>query len=147
MTVSKMTSKEIAAVAALDQELFSKESWSEADFEASLTDPNRFFWVAMEERTLLGFCGISQSFEQGDLLTIGVCSKQRGRGIGSILLRQAIETFQEQGGKDLFLEVRASNTAAKALYEKFGFRQIGIRKGYYQQPAEDGLVYRLEVYE
>ncbi len=143
MTVSKLTSKEIAAVAALDKELFSKESWSEADFEASLTDPSRFFWVATEEDALLGFCGISQSFEQGDILNIGVCPDARGKGIGSKLLKQAIETFKEQGGKELFLEVRASNDAAKALYEKFGFRQIGIRKGYYQQPAEDGLVYRL----
>ena len=147
MTVSKLTSKEIPAVAALDQELFSKESWSEADFAASLTDPTRFFWVAMEGETLLGFCGLSQSFEQGDILNIGVCPKERGKGIGGKLLQKAIETFKEQGGKDLFLEVRASNTAAKALYEKFGFLQIGIRKGYYQQPAEDGLFYKLEVSE
>lgn len=96
---------------------------------------------------MLGFCGLSQSFEQGDILNIGVCPAQRGKGIGSVLLQQAMETFKEQGGKELFLEVRASNTAAKALYEKFGFRRIGIRKGYYQQPAEDGLVYRLEVSE
>ena len=147
MTVSKLTTKEIPAVAALDRQLFSKESWSEADFTASLTDPSRFFWVAMEGETLLGFCGLSQSFEQGDILNIGVCPKERGKGIGSILLQKAIETFKEQGGKELFLEVRASNTAAKALYEKFGFVQIGVRKGYYQQPAEDGLVYQLEVSE
>lgn len=147
MTVSKMTSKEVPAVAALDRELFSKESWSEADFNGSLTDPTRFFWVAKEEERLLGFCGLSQSFEQGDILNIGVCPDARGKGIGSALLRQAIQTFGEQSGKVLFLEVRASNTAARALYEKFGFRQIGIRKGYYQQPVEDGLVYRLEVSE
>ena len=147
MTVSKLSTQEIPAVAALDRALFSKESWSEADFEASLADPTRFFWVAKEGETLLGFCGLSQSFEQGDILNIGVCPDQRGKGIGSILLQQAIQCFKEQGGKELFLEVRASNAAAKALYEKFGFCRIGIRKNYYQQPAEDGLVYRLEVSE
>lgn len=147
MTVSKLTLQEIPAVAALDRELFSKESWSEADFTASLTDPTRFFWVAMEGETLLGFCGLSQSFEQGDILNIGVCPKARGKGIGSALMQEAIQTFKAQGGKQLFLEVRASNTAAKALYEKFGFRQIGVRKGYYQQPTEDGFVYQLEVSE
>lgn len=145
MTVSKLTMREIPAVAALDRALFSKESWSEADFETSLVDPTRFFWVAMEEETLLGFCGLSQSLEQGDILNIGVCPDQRGKGIGSVLLQQAITAFKDQGGKELFLEVRASNVAAKALYEKFGFCRIGIRKNYYQQPAEDGLVYRLEV--
>lgn len=147
MTVSKLTTKEIPAVAALDRQLFSKESWSEAAFSASLTDPSRTFWVAMEGETLLGFCGLSQSFEQGDILNIGVCPAQRGKGIGSLLLQAAINAFKEQGGKELFLEVRASNAAAKALYEKFGFQRLGVRKNYYQQPAEDGLVYRLEVSE
>lgn len=147
MTVSKLTTKEIPAVAALDRQLFSKESWSEAAFAASLADPSRTFWVAMEGETLLGFCGLSQSFEQGDILNIGVCPAQRGKGIGSLLLQEAINAFKEQGGKELFLEVRASNAAAKALYEKFRFQRIGVRKNYYQQPAEDGLVYRLEVSE
>ena len=145
MTVSKLTTKEIPAVAALDRQLFSKESWSEAAFAASLADPSRTFWVAMEGETLLGFCGLSQSFEQGDILNIGVCPAQRGKGIGSLLLQEAINAFKEQGGKELFLEVRASNAAAKALYEKFGFQRIGVRKNYYQQPAEDGLIYKLEV--
>ena len=112
MTVSKLTTKEIPAVAALDRQLFSKESWSEAAFAASLADPSRTFWVAMEGETLLGFCGLSQSFEQGDILNIGVCPAQRGKGIGSLLLQEAINAFKEQGGKELFLEVRASNAAA-----------------------------------
>lgn len=147
MTVSKLTTKEIPAVAALDRQLFSKESWSEEAFTASLADPSRTFWVAMEGETLLGFCGLSQSFEQGDILNIGVCPAQRGKGIGSLLLQEAINAFKEQGGKELFLEVRASNAAAKALYEKFRFQRIGVRKNYYQQPAEDGLIYKLEVSE
>lgn len=145
MTVSKLTIKEVPAVAALDRALFSKESWSEADFIQSLSDPTRAFWVAKEGEALLGFCGISQSFEQGDLLNIGVCPEARGKGIASALLAAALQAFKEAEGKELFLEVRASNGAAQALYEKFGFRRIGVRRGYYQQPMEDGLVYCLEV--
>ncbi len=145
MTVSKMTAADILAVAALDQKLFSGESWSEKDFETSLADATRFFWVAKEGETLLGFCGLSQAFEQGDILNIGVEPSARGVGVGSALLQAAVAQFCAAGGKELFLEVRASNTAAKALYEKFGFRQLSVRRGYYQQPKEDGLVYRLEV--
>ncbi len=145
MTVSKMTAAEIAAVAALDRRLFSGESWSEKDFESSLSDATRFFWVAREGDALLGFCGLSMVLDQGDILNIGVEPSARGKGIGSALLQAAVEQFRTAGGKELFLEVRASNLAAKALYEKFGFRQLSVRRGYYQQPKEDGLVYRLEV--
>lgn len=145
MTVSKMTPTETAAVAALDGKLFSDESWSEKDFETSLTDPTRHFWVAKEGEVLLGFCGLSQSFEQGDILNIGVEPAARGKGIGSALLQAAVDQFRADGGRELFLEVRASNAPAKALYEKFGFRQIGVRRGYYQRPTEDGSIYRLEV--
>jgi ribosomal-protein-alanine N-acetyltransferase len=137
----------IAAVADLDGRLFSGESWSPKDFELSLADPDRSFWVAEEEGGFLGFCGLSQCLDQGDILNIGVEPSARGKGIGSALLAAAIEQFRAVGGEKLFLEVRSSNTAAKALYEKFGFRQISIRRGYYRQPTEDGLVYCLEVHK
>ena len=146
MTVNKMNPREVSAAAALDQMLFSEESWSEADLAASLEDPSRRFWSAMEGDVLVGFCGISQSFEQGDLLTIGVHPDHRRKGIGNALLSVALESFAQSGGRELFLEVRASNEGAKHLYEKFGFLPIGVRRGYYQQPKEDGLVYRLEVH-
>ncbi|MBQ7088187.1 MAG: GNAT family N-acetyltransferase, partial [Clostridia bacterium] len=70
----------------------------------------------------------------------------RRGGIGSALLAAMIEAFRQEGGQSLFLEVRASNLPARSLYEKFGFTQIGIRRNYYQQPQEDGLVYCLEVH-
>lgn len=145
MTVNRMNAEQIPAVAALDAALFSGESWSRKDFEESLSDPSRAFWVAEEDGAFLGFCGLSFSFEQGDILNIGVEPSARKNGVGSALLQAAVEYFRAVGGKELFLEVRASNAAAKGLYEKFGFMPIGVRRGYYQQPAEDGLVYRLEV--
>ena len=145
MTVNRMTAGDVPAAAALDRQLFSSEYWSEEDFYSSLKDPARIFFTAYEGKTFLGFCGLQQSFEQGDILTIGVDPARRRQGIAGALLTAMIEEFRRQGGASLFLEVRASNTAARGLYEKFGFRQIGIRKNYYQQPAEDGLVYLLEV--
>lgn len=145
MTVSKMTAEDVPAAAALDRRLFSGECWSEEDFYASLSDPSRLFFAAYEGERFLGCCGLQQSFEQGDVLTVGVDPDLRRKGVGSALLTALIEAFRQQGGLTLFLEVRASNTPARHLYEKFGFRQIGIRRSYYQQPLEDGLVYCLEV--
>ncbi len=145
MTVSKMNSADVPAVAALDQKLFSAECWTEEDFYLSLKDPARLFFAAYIRDTLVGFCGLQQSYEQGDVLTVGVDPAYRRRGIGSELLIALIDTFREQGGTNLFLEVRASNLSAIKLYEKHGFRQTGVRRNYYQQPTEDGLVYMLEV--
>lgn len=147
MTVSNMTQAEVAAVAKLDQALFSAECWSEQAFADSLADETRRFWVAKEGERLLGFCGLSQSFEQGDILNIAVDPAHRQKGVGAALLRTAVEAFTALGGKELFLEVRASNVPARRLYEKCGFLPIGTRHNYYQQPAEDGIIYKLEVKE
>ena len=146
MTVSKMTAADVPAAAALDRRLFSGECWNEEDFYSSLNDPNRIFFAAHEDAFFVGCCGLQQSCEQGDVLTIAVDPAYRRKGIGSALLQAAVAAFAQQGGTNLFLEVRASNESAKALYCKHGFQQIGVRRGYYQQPKEDGLVYVLEVH-
>ena len=146
MTVSKMTAADVSLAAALDRRLFSAECWSEEDFYLSLSDPDRIFFVAYEGERFLGCGGVQKSFEQGDVLTLGVDPDCRRGGIGSTLLTAMIEAFRQEGGQSLFLEVRASNLPARSLYEKFGFTQIGIRRNYYQQPQEDGLVYCLEVH-
>ncbi|MBQ6823618.1 MAG: ribosomal protein S18-alanine N-acetyltransferase [Clostridia bacterium] len=145
MIVSKMTPTDVPAAAALDRRLFSAECWSEEDFASSLQDESRLFLVAREGDTFLGCGGFQQSFEQGDILTVGVDPDHRRMGIGSALLSALIEAFRARGGTTLFLEVRASNAPAVALYEKHGFRRVGVRRNYYQQPTEDGLVYSLEV--
>ena len=146
MTVSKMTARDVPAAAALDRMLFSAECWSEEDFYTSLEDPSRIFFAAYEGELFLGCCGLQQCFDQGDILTVGVHPDHRCKGIGTALMVAMLNVFAAQGGAALFLEVRASNASARALYEKFGFRQIGLRRNYYQQPAEDGLVYCLEVH-
>ncbi len=145
MTVNKMTAADVPAAAALEQRVFTGECWKEEDFYAALEDPARLFLAACDDGVLLGFCGLQQSFEQGDILTLAVRPDFRRRGVGSALLQALIRAFRAAGGTALFLEVRRSNTAAIALYEKNGFRRQGIRRGYYQQPDEDGLVYVLEV--
>lgn len=145
MTVSKLCAADVPFAAALDRLLFSAECWSEQDFYDSLEDSSRIFLAAYEGNVFLGCCGLQQSFEQGDILTVGVHPDHRRKGVGSRLLEELLRIFKEQGGKTLFLEVRASNASAAALYEKFGFRRIGCRKNYYRQPTEDGLIYSLEV--
>ena len=144
MNVNKMQREQVAAAAALEARLFS-HPWKEQDFEESLEDPCRAFFAAMEGEALLGYCGLQWSGEQGDILTIGVEPSCRRKGMGLALMREALSECRAQGVKELFLEVRESNEAARRLYEKCGFALLYNRKNYYSDPKEDGLVYRLEV--
>lgn len=144
MTVSDMTQSTAVCASALEAKLFS-HPWSERDFMMSLHDPSRRFFVCTDGDRLIGYCGLQAAGGQGDVLTIGVDPDFRRRGAGLLLLRRLIEEARIRGVERLFLEVRASNTAARRLYERAGFSAEGCRKGYYRDPDEDGLIYILEV--
>ncbi len=144
MTVSKMTPATASLAAELEQRLFS-HPWREADFLASLTDPTRCFLTATEGEHLLGYCGLQVGGDQGDVLTVGVDPTRRRQGIGLTLMRELIREAARMGVQSLFLEVRESNGSARGLYEKLGFQLLGKRPGYYKDPAEDGMIYVLEV--
>ncbi len=141
MTVSKLTAVDLPAAAALTQALFPHEHWAAEDLKAEY----RTFFVALEGNSVVGCGGLQILGEQGDVLTIGVDPAHRQKGIGGALLQVMLTSFEEQGGKELFLEVRASNDPARRLYEKHGFSSISIRKNYYQAPVEDAIIYRYEV--
>ena len=146
MNVNKMSREQVLAAAALEERLFS-HPWRAQDFEESLTDPSRAFFAACEDGKLIGYCGLQWSGEQGDVLTIGVEPCCRRKGIGARLMEALLQECARNGVRELFLEVRASNDAARGLYEKCGFTLLYARKNYYSDPREDGFVYRLEVME
>jgi len=85
--------------------------------------------------------------DEAHLLNIGVSQHYQGKGYGARMLRHAMDCARLGGASKLFLEVRPSNERAVELYRHFGFRQIGLRKGYY--PAvlgrEGGLVFDEEL--
>ncbi len=143
MTVSKLTAETLPAAAALTQALFPHEHWGEAD----LMGEYRTFFGAVENGRVVGCGGLQTIGEQGDILTVGVDPAHRQKGIGNALLEAMLAVFRQQGGRELFLEVRASNEPARRLYEKQGFAPISIRKNYYQAPLEDAVIYRYEVQE
>ena len=79
--------------------------------------------------------------EEAELLTIGVAATQQRKGLGRAMLREMLEAMRAKNLRRVFLEVRASNLAALALYRSAGFTQIGVRRGYYQnaQGNEDAV--------
>lgn len=78
--------------------------------------------------------------DEGEILTIAVSPEVRGQGIGRQLLDAALRQLVGRGARSVWLEVRPSNHAARAMYRSAGFSAAGLRRGYYRRPPEDALV-------
>ena len=95
------------------------------------------------ESTLLGFLVARHLAPEWELENIVVAHGARRIGVGKRLLEGLFSAARETHSRSVFLEVRESNTAARALYQKFGFVQTGRRKSYYANPLEDAILYSL----
>ena len=89
-----------------------------------------------------GFGAVMVNCDTADLLDIAVEPDMQRQGIGSRLMQFMVDECVSRGIKEIFLEVRATNQSAVALYKKFGFEHISVRKNYYSSPVCDGLVMR-----
>jgi ribosomal-protein-alanine N-acetyltransferase len=90
--------------------------------------------------TVVGHAGLWMQYDEAHISTLAVHPAWRGRGVGARLLMRLIDCARERGAVELTLEVRASNTAAQRLYERFGFEVLGRRPGYYADSGEDALI-------
>ena len=134
-----MDRSHVPQVAALERECFSMP-WSETMLEDSLYDSNASFIVAEdEEGNILGYAGLHAVLDEGYIDNIAVEEAARRHGVASALL-DVFCRFGEVNLAFLTLEVRKSNVAAIALYEKHGFQMAGLRKGFYQRPREDAVI-------
>lgn len=89
---------------------------------------------------VVGYVGIWFQGNEAHITEIAVREELRGRGIGELLLIGSVRTALENGSTVLTLEARVSNFIAQRLYEKYGFKQAGIRKGYYSDNREDAVI-------
>ena len=89
---------------------------------------------------VIGYCMLLTAADQSEIANLAVATNARRCGVGVALLRKAIAVARTKDVVAIFLEVRASNDAARALYAAQGFSEIGRRRGYYQRPSEDALV-------
>ncbi len=140
-----MTEADLDRVAALEAEL-QAFPWSRGNFSDSLK-VGHSVWVCLLAGELIGFSVAMLVIDEAHLLTIGVAPAQQGRGYGAELLRRVMDNARSHGAQRLFLEVRPSNARAVDLYRHFGFRQIGLRKGYYPAAGgrEDALIFDKEL--
>ncbi len=131
--------------AAIEQATF-PDPWSRDAFRHTLAGPSAFgFALDDEGGALIGYGICTQVADEGEILNLAVDPGARRRGAGRRLLAAMLDFLESRGVREVFLEVRASNQPAIALYEASGFGRLGIRRGYYRRPTEDAVTMRLEV--
>ena len=138
-----MTADHVAQVAALEAICFA-DPWSEKSVASELTNPLSLWLVAMDGDRVAGYVGSQSVMGESDMMNVAVHPDYRRQGIAEGLCLALVEALKEKGNHCLTLEVRASNDPAKALYEKLGFLQVGLRKNYYRNPKEDACILRKE---
>ena len=139
---------DVEAVVPLERELFAADPWSAELFWGELAGVPRLrhYLVAEEadgpEGRLLGYAGLRVAGSEADVQTLAVRREAQGRGLAATLLEALLAEAARRGCAVVLLEVRTDNEAARRLYARHGFEQIGRRPGYYDQGRTDALVLR-----
>lgn len=126
----------------IEQRCFS-DPWSVAAFEETLRPPHGLGLVAERAGLVKGYLVARAIAGEGEILNLAVAPDARRRGLGDQLLGAGIAALAAAEVREIFLEVRERNQAALQLYQRRGFRPIGVRAGYYRNPVEDAIVLRL----
>jgi [ribosomal protein S18]-alanine N-acetyltransferase len=131
----------------LEVALFPHDAWSKNTVDAELAHPDSYYLVLRDDQSqqLVGYGGLRAATSgggQGDIQTMAVDTNFQGQGLGYLLLEALVAEAWRRRVDDLFLEVRADNDVAKALYDRAGFREIARRPGYYQPGSVDAIVMR-----
>jgi ribosomal-protein-alanine N-acetyltransferase len=154
MRIRRAIPTDIPALIALEKQAATAAHWSPEQYETvfSSEEPARVAFVIedspiadsrVEDARTQGFIVGRAVSEDWEIENIAVAGGARRRGLGTHLLEEFIGLARGRRAQSVFLEVRESNLAARRLYEKHAFVETGRRKGYYRQPEEDAIVYRL----
>ena len=119
------------------------DPWSRASFASLVLEPLVYVSVAEAEGAVCGYAVLLVAADEAEILNIAVVASARRRGIGARLLDDAILEGRARGARTMYLDVRDSNVAARALYESRGFVEAGRRRKYYTSPVEDAVSLRL----
>ncbi len=115
--------------------------WSRSMFTTELAKPSSLSFGALdEEETLVGYLVLSRYVDAWHVMNVAVAPAWRRRGVATALLRRLLDETRHDAQRGYTLEVRVSNVSAISLYERFGFRPKGVRRGYYTDNREDALI-------
>ena len=139
--IKPMQKTDIDKIIEIEQLAYGDHHWSKDSFMSELSnDLAKYFSAFDTNGELVGYCGMWQILEEAHVTNIAVVPGFRRKHIGEALLKTVIDECYKDLVKFITLEVRVGNAPAIALYEKYGFKSLGTRKGYYQDNNEDALI-------
>lgn len=159
LRIRSMTEADLPKVLEIENESFTAP-WSPESFRTLLGRRDTTLLVAEEKGegapgaegaaggatpAIVAYAVFWSVLEQGELANLAVRSDRRGRGVGAALLDRVLELARLRDIRTVYLEVRASNEGARALYRTRDFEELGRREDYYKNPKEDALVLRKEL--
>ena len=130
-------------IADMEKRCFPSDAWTRAMLADTLKMPYQWSVLAEEDGQVCGYACLFSLFDTAEVLNIAVDYAFRGKGIGGTLLQALHEKAKELGAERMLLEVRASNTPAIALYHKFGYEKISVRKRYYADGEDADIMQKM----
>ena len=144
MNIRSAAIADVPAMLELERRAATASHWTEQDYQRLFQPEGRRRALVLEEGgKVRGFVVGRDLGEEWEIENVAVAGPARRRGLGTRLVGELLDHARRSGARSVYLEVRESNRAARALYEKWAFVESGRRKVYYHDPAEDALVYRL----
>ena len=135
-----MRRRHLRGMMAIERQVYPRP-WSPNLFLSEMAETrNRCYLVARIDRDTVGYGGLICYGEEAHVTNIAVGPEHHRQKIGTRILHDLMQGAIEMGAHAVSLEVRVSNSGAQHLYEKFGFRPVGVRKNYYQEINEDALI-------
>jgi len=143
------TPADLDAIMAIERAVFPADAWPAETMVAELGSSHGRYVVAVDDAGVVGYAGLRVVGDQGDIQTIAVTPTARRRGIARAMLVELLGEARRRRAAEVFLEVRADNPHAIALYDSLGFEELAVRPRYYPptapaDPPVDAVVMRLD---
>lgn len=140
LSVERMRYDDISTVQQIEREIF-LSPWPKNAYASELAQNRQACYLVLRHGAeLVGYAGIWRVAHEAHVTTIGVRASHQRRGYGTTLFAALVQRAYDMGARWITLEVRASNIHAMRLYERFGFKEIGRRRGYYTDNGEDAVI-------
>nr|WP_294841497.1 ribosomal protein S18-alanine N-acetyltransferase [uncultured Methylotenera sp.] len=140
-----MTVADLDAIMEIEPHIYS-HPWTRGNFADSLKSAHSA-WVLLHDEKIVGYALMMMVLDEAHLLNLSISKAYQKQGLGRLLLEHMISIARALGAANMFLEVRASNISAIALYENIGFNEMAVRRGYYpaHQGREDAILMGLAI--
>lgn len=139
MEIRRSRPDDATGIAEMEMEIFA-DPWNKKDVFSYICSETGMCFTALDGGEVIGYIIGRKIPPEGEIYRIAVREDRRQKGVGYRLLSYALKTERGSGVESVFLEVRSKNSPAIALYSAYGFKEMGIRRNYYQNPTDDALV-------